>query len=42
MLELKNINEKLLISPYPVKQPVTEFKLRSVIIRLKEDRKSVV
>jgi len=35
-IELKNINEKLLISPYPVKQPVAEFKLRSVIIRLKD------
>ena len=35
-IELKNINEKLLISPFPVKQPITESKLRSVIIRLKD------
>jgi uncharacterized protein (DUF2141 family) len=35
-IELKNANENLLISPYPVKQPVTESKLRSVIIRLKD------
>lgn len=35
-IELKNANEKILISPYPVKQPVTEGKLRTVTIRLKD------
>jgi hypothetical protein len=35
-IELKNPNENILISPYPVKQPQTESKLRSVNIRLKD------
>ncbi len=35
-IELKNANEKILISPYPVKQPVTESKLRTVTVRLKD------
>lgn len=35
-IELKNVFEKVLISPYPVKQPVIESKLRSLIIRLKD------
>jgi hypothetical protein len=35
-IELKNPNENILISPYPVKQPQTEPKLRSVTVRLKD------
>ncbi|MBX9783670.1 MAG: Ig-like domain-containing protein [Chitinophagaceae bacterium] len=35
-VELKNANEKILISPYPVKQPITEAKLRTVTVRLKD------
>lgn len=35
-IELKNANEKILISPYPVKQPITEAKLRTVTVRLKD------
>lgn len=35
-IELKSPNENILISPYPVKQPQTESKLRTVSIRLKD------
>jgi uncharacterized protein (DUF2141 family) len=35
-IELKNANENILISPYPVKMPVTEYKLKTVTIRLKD------
>jgi uncharacterized protein (DUF2141 family) len=35
-VELKNANEKIIISPYPVKEPVYEHKLRTVTVRLKD------
>jgi Bacterial Ig-like domain len=35
-VDLKNANENILISPYPVRQPQTESKLRSVTVRLKD------
>lgn len=35
-IELKSPSENILISPYPAKQPLTESKLRSVSIRLKD------
>jgi uncharacterized protein (DUF2141 family) len=35
-VELKNANENILISPYPVKLPVTENKLKTVTVRLKD------
>lgn len=35
-IELKNANENILIAPYPVKTPVTEYKLKTVTIRLKD------
>lgn len=35
-VELKNANEKIIISPYPVKEPVYEYKLRTVTVRLKD------
>ena len=35
-IELKNANEKILISPFPSKQPLIESKLRTVTIRLKD------
>jgi Bacterial Ig-like domain len=35
-IEIKNVSEKVLISPYPVKQPIIESKLRTITIRLKD------
>ncbi len=35
-VELKDASEKILISPYPAKQPVIEYKLRTVTVRLKD------
>ncbi len=35
-IELKSASEKILISPFPVKQPFVESKLRSITIRLKD------
>ncbi len=35
-IELKNVNEKVLISPYPAKDPVYESKLRTLTVRLKD------
>jgi hypothetical protein len=35
-IEIKNVSEKVLISPYPVKQPIIESKLRTLTIRLKD------
>ncbi|MFY7840763.1 MAG: Ig-like domain-containing protein [Lacibacter sp.] len=35
-VELKNANEKIIISPYPVKEPSYENKLRTVTVRLKD------
>lgn len=35
-VELRNANEKLLITPYPSKAPLIESKLRSVTVRLKD------
>jgi len=35
-IELKNANEKVLISPYPAKPPIFESKLRTLTIRLKD------
>lgn len=35
-VELRNANEKLLITPYPAKAPLIESKLRSVTVRLKD------
>lgn len=35
-IELKSANEKVLISPYPTKDPVIESKLRTLTIRLKD------
>ncbi|MEQ1798407.1 MAG: Ig-like domain-containing protein, partial [Lacibacter sp.] len=35
-IELRSANEKVLISPYPTKDPVIESKLRTLTIRLKD------
>lgn len=35
-IELKEASEKILISPYPSKQPVIEYKLRTVTVKLKD------
>lgn len=35
-VELKNANEKIILSPYPEKEPVYEYKLRTVTVRLKD------
>src|SRR5947208_10926742 len=35
-VDIQNINENLIISPIPEKQPVVEAKLRTVIVKLKE------
>lgn len=35
-IELKSASENVLISPYPVKQPVIESKLRTLTVRLKD------
>jgi hypothetical protein len=35
-VELKNASEKILISPYPSTQPIIEYKLRTVTVKLKD------
>nr|WP_294904899.1 Ig-like domain-containing protein [uncultured Lacibacter sp.] len=35
-IELKSVNENVIISPFPVKEPVIEQRLRSVTVRLKD------
>jgi hypothetical protein len=35
-IELKNASEKVLISPFPATQPIIEYKLRTVTVKLKD------